>query len=207
MARKQKQLGVGFLPAMREDLQRAADAAGHSVGEEIRVRVEGSLSRERAPSDLRRLHAAVDRFVNLVWKEIGTNFNENEVAARAFRAAIDAYLERHHKAKEGLDSKEGLSPEEIGRNIEAADYAIAGPVEEAIQSLDKNLESMRKARAELVFSELASRSPKGTAGMQIAQLEEAIVGLQAQRRKLQQLLNAPWLAHDAREEKIRKIAQ
>jgi chromosome segregation ATPase len=115
-------------------------------------------------------------------------------------------LERHHKAKEGLDSNEGLSPEEIGRNIEAADYAIAGPVEEAIQSLDKNLESMRKALAELTFTELALRSPKGAVGNRMAQLDQAIAGLQEQRRKLQQLLRAPDLTNDVREEKIRKIA-
>jgi chromosome segregation ATPase len=160
---------------------------------------------ERAPSDLRRLHAAVDRLVDLVWEEIGANFNEKAVAARAFRADIDAYLERH-KAKEGLDSKEGLSPEEIGRNIEAADYAIAGPVEEAIQSLDKDLESMRKALVELRYTELASQSPTSAAEIRMVQLEQAISGLQEQRRKLQQLLSAPRLAHDAREEKLRKIS-
>jgi chromosome segregation ATPase len=188
---------------MREALQKMADAAGHSVGEEIRVRVEESLSMERAPSDLRRLHDAVNRFVNLVWKEIGANFNEDAIAARALRAAIDAYLERHHKAKEGFDSKEGPSPEEIGRDIEAADHAVAGPVEEAIQSLDKNLASMRESLAQLA----SMRESLAGVGNRKPQLEQAIASLTQQRRKLQQLLYAPDLAEYIREEKVRKMAQ
>jgi DNA-binding NtrC family response regulator len=143
MARIQKQQSLALPPDLKEQIERAANAAGHSSSEEIRRRLVQSFAAEEAPSATRHLQKAVERFAILVEKQLG-EWATHPGAARALRAAIDSRLARH-----GADKKwKGEDPAAIGVGIENSDYAVFQRLQEADEVLAGELTQIEEMLAE-----------------------------------------------------------
>jgi hypothetical protein len=141
-----RQMGVGFPADLREKLEAAATAAGHSVAEEIRQRVERTFVDEQIDPETHKLMAAVSNLDVLV--RLQTNhrsWHSHPGAHRVFRNAIVARLARLKPAGEPAFGPDDLPQhplvaappddlEAMGMGLEAIDFHTP-PVDQ--QRLDR----------------------------------------------------------------------
>jgi hypothetical protein len=172
MARQQFQMGVGFTPEMRERLQRAADAAGHSVAEEIRRRLERTFAQRTTPTRLRLLVDAITRFAGMIKDRTGKDWSSDPSAATLLLQTISLYMGRRYGAR--LNEKTVL---EIGEDIEAADHKVVQALEEALVSTEANIKNILEALP--------------NAGARKEQIEQGLRSLMQQRDALQSMLRSP----------------
>jgi hypothetical protein len=145
LARKQMQMGVALPDDLRWSLEEAAKSAGHSIAEEIRLRLSESFARD-TPSHLNLLLNSIMRFVALVKKQTDKEWSADAEAATTLRAAIDAYLRRHYHADDEKRMRtvfDSSSLDEIGESIEADDYAAWRRTKTALVEIEKSLEAMK----------------------------------------------------------------
>jgi hypothetical protein len=172
MARQQVQMGVGFTPGMRAALQKAADNAGISVAEEIRRRVTVSFAKEAKWTPIQSLVDAVGRFAELIKQRTARDWSDDRAAATMLRTAIDAHLVRRYGAQPN-DGSEG----DIGREIEAADYAAVKSLEASITAIDLSIRNLQQSL------------PR--AGARREQIEQSLNSLTQERDRLRTLLKVP----------------
>jgi hypothetical protein len=90
-----RQMGVALSDDLRDRLEKSADAAGHSVGEEIRQRLERTFAEDDARDpETRKLISAIADLA--IWVRIQTNrdWHSHPAANRVLRDAITTYLAR-----------------------------------------------------------------------------------------------------------------
>ena len=90
-----RQMGVALPDDLREQLQLAADAAGHSVAAEIRKRVEESFRSDGINQPTRELANDVIELAQLVRLDVGANWNTDPGAHAAFKSAVGALIDEH----------------------------------------------------------------------------------------------------------------
>jgi hypothetical protein len=152
-----------------------ATEAGHSIAEEIRLRLIASFAREE-PTGLNRLLDDVARLADLVGKQTGAEWNVDPVAARILRAAIATRLKLRYGAQDNLKFS-GAPADEIGRDIEYADYSVTDAIENHLWIIDQRLEEMRDTLAK--------------AGIRRPELEEIIRSLEKERNDVRRRQKRP----------------
>ena len=88
-----KQLKISLSDDLRARLETISAAAGNSVAEEIRQRVERTIAQDADPPT-GKLLAAIDRFAVLVKLQTNYRWHDHAAAGRVFRRMITARLAR-----------------------------------------------------------------------------------------------------------------
>jgi hypothetical protein len=87
-----QQVPIGLGPEMRTRLETAANAAGHSIAEEVRARIERSfVADDRSPALRTLLRDLVD-VADLVRADTGGDWDKNAASHATFKAALLALL-------------------------------------------------------------------------------------------------------------------
>jgi alkanesulfonate monooxygenase SsuD/methylene tetrahydromethanopterin reductase-like flavin-dependent oxidoreductase (luciferase family) len=139
MARRdvKRQMGVALSDDLREQLERAAEEAGHSIAEEIRVRIARTFQQEAIDPVTRELLEGIINLAEIIRADLGAEWHAYSGNHAAFVAAIAQRL-RFYKPSKGtvsekeqttrnlLGAEEGLftaddAPEVIGRTHERYD--------------------------------------------------------------------------------------
>jgi hypothetical protein len=90
-----QQVPIGFGPEMRARLEAAAAAAGRSLAEEVRTRIERSFVNDDRDPALRTLLADLAEVAALVRADTGGAWDKNAASHAVFRAAVLALLAEH----------------------------------------------------------------------------------------------------------------
>lgn len=150
-----KQLKISLEDGVRESLEAAAKAGGHSLGEEIRQRLDRTF--QEADPQTRELLDAIDSLTTLVRLQTGRDWHEHAGANRVLRRAILARLTR--LKPEGEESFAGsdlpkhplvasTDPDEMGLGLEAINFSTTPRTEADWQLLRQAKEvSERELRA------------------------------------------------------------
>jgi hypothetical protein len=128
-----KQLKVNLPDALRGQLEVASEAAGHSVAEEIRQRLEQTF-KEGSDQHTRALMLAIDNLDFLVRIQTGKAWHQHAGAARVFRTAIIKRLVRllpksgtaefrPDELPQGKRLVESDDPETMGVGLEAIEFS------------------------------------------------------------------------------------
>jgi len=117
---RQKQLTVTFTDDLRERLEEAASAAGVSIAEEVRKRLERTLEEDCRPID-RKLIASIFYLAHLVYLQTGQLWNEHAGANEILRHAVDARIKRI-----GGAGDTALDPTWRARLVESDDLKTVG---------------------------------------------------------------------------------
>ena len=130
-----RQMGVALPDDLREQLQLAADAAGHSVAAEIRKRVERTFNEDAIDPVMRELIGGILTTALSIELDLVGSWHAHPAVHRAFAAAVaqrladykpagerveHTTLEGHFAGNLGLSSADD-SPETIGRTHERHD--------------------------------------------------------------------------------------
>jgi hypothetical protein len=91
--KKQRQFAVALPPDIRDQLQAAADTAGHSLAEEIRRRINRTLYEDSFDEPTRKLATAVKWLAEEVSRQSEVPWHSNPRAQKALAAAIQDRLE------------------------------------------------------------------------------------------------------------------
>src|SRR5262245_47223368 len=89
-----KQLKVSLPDELRAEIEEAAAKAGHSLGEEIRQRLERTLQDDGIDPATRKLMAAIGDLHVLARSQPNHSWHQQPAAHRVFRHAIVARLAR-----------------------------------------------------------------------------------------------------------------
>jgi hypothetical protein len=122
-----RQMGVGLPADLRAQLEAASTAAGHSVAEEIRRRVERTFKEDGIDPVTRELRDDIVQLAELVRFDVAGDWHSDPVAHAAFRSAVLALIgERKPKgvqifgaARElfGAGISQSDDPDTIGRAL------------------------------------------------------------------------------------------
>ena len=96
-------MGVALPDDLREQLQQAADAAGHSVAAEIRLRLEQSFRDDGIDPRTRLLMATINELAVLVKLQTSHHWFDHAAAGRVFRRMITARLARLKPSSTSVD--------------------------------------------------------------------------------------------------------
>jgi hypothetical protein len=87
-----QQVPIGLGPEMRARLQTAAAAAGHSIAEEVRARIERSFTEDDLAPALRTLVTDLVAVADLVAIDTGGAWNTDRASHETFKAAVLALI-------------------------------------------------------------------------------------------------------------------
>jgi hypothetical protein len=104
-------------------LEKAADGAGHSVGEEIRRRLERTFAEEQIDPVTRELATGIIRLADLIQLDQGSAWHAGMVAHQAFAAAVAQRIDGY---KPVTDSAPGLASRMLGLSVSDEDADAAG---------------------------------------------------------------------------------
>lgn len=98
-----KHLKIGLDDNLREHVERAADAAGRSLGEEIRNRLAGTLAYDEKAADKEQLYkllGEIEQLADMVRYHCGTEWHADPIANRTFAAAVTHLIFSYDKSPE-----------------------------------------------------------------------------------------------------------
>jgi len=90
---KQRQVAVALPPETRSRLEAAAAAAGRSVAEEIRRRINLTILAEEHDPETRELAADIQQLAEWVNREKGFNWHSHDKARETFIAIVKLWLD------------------------------------------------------------------------------------------------------------------
>jgi plasmid stability protein len=151
-----KKLQVSLPDDLRGRIEAAAAKSGNSLGEEIRQRLERTLTQDADP-ETSKLFAALTDFPALVRGYTGYRWHEHRAATRVFRRAILARLMRHwgKSVEQEVFAPGELKPrmvdtddpDTIGISLEAAHFQLPPMTEERRREIDAAIErTMQEVR-------------------------------------------------------------
>jgi hypothetical protein len=153
MARREvkRQMGVALSDDLREQLERAADVAGHSIAEEIRVRLAHSFQQEAIDPVTREL---IEGIVNLAESnrvDMGAAWHASSGAHAAFSAAVAQRLRDYKPGPTPVTEKEQFARNLYGANTDGLfvpdDAAeMIGKTHERFDQRTHSYEYLRKAQ-------------------------------------------------------------
>jgi hypothetical protein len=124
---RHKQLGVSLNEETRAALEAAAGAAGHSIAEEIRERVERTFLQDALDPALRTLVEDVIALAQMVNTDTGSAWDRDPGSHAAFKSAISALLAERQPSgaptfgavRDGLGARlfDTDDPETVGRSL------------------------------------------------------------------------------------------
>jgi hypothetical protein len=139
-------MGLLLEDQLRERLEKASAAAGCSVGEEIRRRLERTFDQDADP-ETSKLLAAIGDFTIWVINYTGHRWHEHRAATRVLRRAILARLTRHwgesieHAVFAPGEKKSVLvdsdDPDTLGLSLEATHFQLPPMTEERKRELSE----------------------------------------------------------------------
>jgi plasmid stability protein len=92
MEKKQRQLAVALPADVRSDLEKAAAAAGHSIAEEIRKRINITLENEKIDPATQELATDIMQLAEWISREKRFSWHSHPKAHEAFVEAIKEWL-------------------------------------------------------------------------------------------------------------------
>jgi hypothetical protein len=98
---RRAQMGVALDDAIRAHLDRAAEAAGHSVAEEIRRRLESTIKDDARSPELQALLSDIEFLARLVMDDTDLDCSRHPIAFEIFKAGIIALLDQHKPEDDG----------------------------------------------------------------------------------------------------------
>jgi hypothetical protein len=148
---KQKQMGVALPDEMRMRLEASAAKAGHSVGEEIRQRINRTLREDNLGPHTSSLLFEIGKLAAMAMTQTGFFWHEHPATARILQLAISARLARYGaipgvKFEEGELPKVRLvaagsdDPQEIAMGMEAVVHFNEEFADEQLSALKKDLQ-------------------------------------------------------------------
>jgi hypothetical protein len=155
-----KQLKVSLPDGLREHLEQASSKAGHSLSEELRLRLEKTIADEEIDPETRELMAAVGRFAALVRLQTRQEWHRHPAAHRVLRHEITARLARLKPEGEPVFLSGELptarlvaagsdDPEAMGLALEAVDFHRPPMTPERRRRLDELRENTYREILEL----------------------------------------------------------
>jgi hypothetical protein len=140
-----KQLNVSLPDDLRDRLETARTAAGRSLGEEIRERLQQSFFWEQFDVQTRLLLVEIGRLAVLTQAQTGSTWHSHAGASSVLRHAITALLARHRPKGEAVFGPDELPP---NRPVASDDVEAMGLGLEAIVSFNRPLtdEEQRKVQ-------------------------------------------------------------
>jgi Arc-like DNA binding domain len=127
-----KQLKVSFPTELRDQLEKAAEVSGSSLGEEVRHRLEQSFLPEQLDNPTRRLIGMIGQLAGLVRLQTGKEWSAHPTAHRFMVSALNAYLQRVKPEGEELQPKDlparqiiaSTDAEKVGLLLEAFAFTM-----------------------------------------------------------------------------------
>jgi hypothetical protein len=150
-----RQIGVALSDDFRDRLEKAAEAAGHSIGEEIRQRLEQTFVQERIDPVTRELIEGILNIAELVAVDLGYPWHAGSGAHSALSAAIAQRIDGYKP--QGGDPRRVVS-EIFGHGISGEDAEAAGRTHERHDRRShtyQHLQAAQDAQAKAARSRLA----------------------------------------------------
>jgi hypothetical protein len=160
-----KQLKISLTNELRRHLETISAASGHSLAEEIRRRLERTLTQDRSDRQTRELLAAIDNFADLVKRETGHAWHSHPGSHAVLHRAIASRLDRCKPEGAGQFQANGL-PE--GRTITPNTHAptTMGYLIDLFDLRSRHGAKRQAARGE---STRASAAPQGARRRRLAE--------------------------------------
>lgn len=155
-----RQINVGFPENVREQLERAATDAGHSIAEEIRTRVARTFAEERTNPRTREFLGLIIKLDESLESDLGSAWQSDVGVHQAFAAGVAQLLADYAPEQHGAAATVLLGSGVYGEDAAAAGRTHARLIQRGHSY--PHLEAAKQARGTRVRAAALRRMKKGS---------------------------------------------